>query len=85
MEAGLSSGDEICSKSWKAAQLQGQASVRAQRASELLLSSRTSAIVVDKSVTRNESFLSGRGLDKPMRQLSENRLELGFFTGAMKC
>lgn len=52
-EAALSSGDEICSMSWKAAQLQGQASVWAQWLPGLLLSSRTFNIVVDKSVTQN--------------------------------
>lgn len=52
-EAALSSGDEICSMSWKAAQLQGQASVWARRVPGLLLSSPTFNIVVDKSVTQN--------------------------------
>lgn len=82
-EAVLSSGDEICSMSWKAAQLQGRASVRAQWVPGLFLSSRNFRHCCGQIRDPKLELGVGRRRDKLMRQLSENGAELGLFIGAV--
>lgn len=72
-DAALSSGDEICSASWKAARLQGRASVWAQRASGLKHNfQHCCGQIRDPKL---EFSCRGKGRDKLMRQLSVNGRE----------
>lgn len=85
-DAALSSGSEICSKSWKAAQLQGPASVWAQ----WVYASRPYQVELSVLLPTNlrpkiRTFCQAEGVISC--QLSENRLELkGFhWGGALMC